>query len=131
MSKIIMAIIGCCLLSFGATTDAAAGTARAGDDVPLVVAQASATEGRLRTAITELQNGSPNYQQMEPMLRIAVRQQLPAVVQRLQSLGSLQSLSYEGEQQGADVYEATFENGSTVWMIKIAPNGKIAVLYFQ
>lgn len=100
-------------------------------DLPVNLAQAFDTEARLRTVIAELKSGKPNYDLMEPMLRIAVRQHIAEWSPRLQALGSLQSLSYEGEQQGAKVYEVKFTHGSTAWMIAIAPNGNIAVLIFQ
>ena len=100
-------------------------------DLPVNLAQAFDTEARLRTVIAELKSGKPNYELMEPMLRIAVRQQIAVWATRLQALGSLLSLSYEGEQQGAKGYEGKFTNGSTAWMISIAPNGNIAVLVFQ
>ena len=95
------------------------------------LAHAFDTEARLRTVIAELKSGNPNYKQMEPMVRIAVRHQMAAWGPRLQALGSLLSLSFEGQQQGADVYEAKFTNGSTAWMIGIASNGNIAALIFQ
>jgi hypothetical protein len=46
-----------------------------------MVAQANAKEGRrlteikLREVIQDLKNGEPNYEQMEPVLRAAVRRQ--------------------------------------------------------
>lgn len=89
------------------------------------------SESRLRMAITYLQSGMPDYQDMEPMLRIAVEQQNMAVKSRLASLGSLQQLEFVGPQAGADVYKATFKNGVTSWIIQISPGGKLAVLYFQ
>jgi len=49
----------------------------------------------------------------------------------LRALGSLISISYEGQQQGADVYEVKFTNGTTAWMIGIASNGNINTLVFQ
>ena len=100
-------------------------------DLPVNLAQAFDTEARLRIVIAELKSEKPNYAQLEPMLRITVRQQITAWVTRLQSLGSLLSLSYEGQQQGADVYEVKFTNGTTAWMIGIAPNGNISALVFQ
>jgi len=100
-------------------------------DLPLNLAHAFDTDARLRTVIVELKSGKPNYDQMEPMLRIVIRQQIAALVPRLQALGSLISLSFEGKQQNADVYEVKFTNGTTAWMIGIAPNGKIATLIFQ
>lgn len=101
-------------------------------DEPLRLAQASRpTEKRLRKVIGELQGGSPNYEDMEPALRVAVRQQLPMVTPRLKGLGPVKSIRFEGEQQGSDVYDVQFERGGTVWMIGIAPSGKLAALWFQ
>lgn len=100
-------------------------------DLPVNLAHAFDTEARLRNVIVELKSGKPNYDQMEPMLRITVRRQMAVMVPRLQALGSLISISYEGQQQGADVYEVKFTNGTTAWMIGIASNGNINVLIFQ
>jgi len=100
-------------------------------DLPLNIAHAFDTDARLRAVIAELKSGKPNYDQMEPMLRIAIRQKITAWVTQLQALGSLLSLSYEGQQQGAEVYEVKFTNGTTAWMIGIAPNGNISILIFQ
>jgi len=100
-------------------------------DLPVNLASAFDTEARLRRVITELKSGKPNFEQMEPMLRIVVRQQMTVLVPRLQALGSLLSLSYEGQQQGSDVYEVKFTNGTTAWMIGIAPNGNISVLVYS
>jgi hypothetical protein len=80
-------------------------------DLPVNLAHAFDTKARLRNVIAELKSGKPNYDQMEPMLRITVRRQMAVLVPRLQALGSLLSISYEGQQQGADVYEVKFTNG--------------------
>jgi hypothetical protein len=95
------------------------------------LAHAFDTEARLRTVIAELKSGNLNYSQIEPMLRITLRQQMAVLVPRLRALGSLISISYEGQQQGADVYEVKFTNGTTAWMIGIASNGNINTLVFQ
>jgi hypothetical protein len=100
-------------------------------DLPVNLAHAFDTEARLRGVIAELKSGKPVYEQMEPMLRISLRQQITALASRLQALGALISISHEGEQQNADVYEVKFANGVTAWMIGIAPNGKITTLICQ
>jgi hypothetical protein len=100
-------------------------------DLPVNLAHAFDTEARLRSVIEGLRSGKTNYDQMEPMLRITIRRQMAVLVPRLQALGSLLSISYEGQQQGADVYEVKFSNGTTAWMIAIAPNGNISVLICQ
>jgi hypothetical protein len=99
---------------------------------PVLLAQESRrTEGRLRKVINELQQGTPNYDDMEPALRAAVRQQLPMVVQKLKGLGAVRSIKFEGEQQGGDVYDVQFERGGTVWMIALSPGNKIMTLVFR
>jgi hypothetical protein len=103
----------------------------------VMVAQANAEEGRrlteikLREVIQDLKNGEPNYEQMEPVLRAAVRRQYSMARSLLQQLGELQSVSYQGKEQGIDVYNVTFSNGATVWMISLLPDGKIATLEFR
>jgi hypothetical protein len=91
----------------------------------------TATESRLRQVIGELQQGQPDYDQMEPALRAAVRQQMDTVTARLRALGAVQSITYKGRQQGADAYDVRFVNGDAVWLIALSPNGKIATLLFQ
>jgi len=100
-------------------------------DLPVNLTHAFDTEARLRSVIAELKSGKPDFDQMEPMLRISIRQQLPVLVSRLQTLGSLLSISFEGQQQGADVYEVKFTNGTTAWMIGISSDGFIRTLNFQ
>ena len=103
---------------------------------PFRVAQAqaqvnSASEPRLRTAIAYLASGSPDWSDMEPMLHIAVEQQMSMISARLQTLGQLKKLEFVGPQAGSDVYRATFENGVTSWAIQISPTGKLSGLFFQ
>jgi hypothetical protein len=97
----------------------------------LAQSQPRATELRLRSAIEKIQAGSPNYEEMEPFLRAAVKNQYSAVVPRLQSMGSIKSITFEGSQNGQDIYNVTFANGALVWGIALTPNGKIAALYFN
>ena len=88
-------------------------------------------ESRLRQSIEDLQNGRPNLDQMEPMLRVAVEQQQASVVRQLTALGRVTSIEYVGLQNGGRIYKVTFERGVTAWGIALSPNGKTAALYFQ
>lgn len=89
------------------------------------------SEPRLRSAIGYLASGAPDYADMEPMLRIAVEQQMPMITARLRALGQLRKLEFVGPQAGSDVFRATFENGVTSWAIQISPSGKLSTLFFQ
>jgi hypothetical protein len=88
-------------------------------------------EQRLRKVIGELQAGQPDLNDMEPLLRISVQQQLSNVVSRLQSLGRLTAVQYVGPQNNAEVFQVQFQQGATAWMIQVAPNGKLSVLWFN
>src|SRR5689334_12292415 len=92
-------------------------------------AEASETESRLRQAIGQLQQGQPDYDQMEPALRVAVRQQMDATASMLRALGAVQSITYEGRQQNADVYDVRFANGEAVWLIALSAEGRISTLF--
>ncbi len=100
-------------------------------DLPPNMAHAFDSEARLRMLIAELNSGKPRYDHMEPMLRIVMRRHAAQLAQRLQTLGPLVSLSYEGPQDDADVYEAGFKNGTAACMIGIAPNGNVAVFELE
>ena len=89
------------------------------------------TRSVLETVIPQLQAGKPDYSNMQATLRAAVKQQLPAIEPRLRTLGDFVSATYEGEENGADVYGVEFTNGSNVWIIALGPTGKISALYFQ
>jgi hypothetical protein len=96
----------------------------------LVEAQATLKD-RLIQSIKELQQNNPNYNNMEPTLQIAVKQQLPMIQNRLQMLGNVKSVDYVGNQNGSEVYQVAFDNGVTAWAIQLGPSGKISTLWFQ
>lgn len=84
-------------------------------------------EASVTRYVESLEKGSPNYDEMAPLQAAEVRQQLPAILQLIKSLGALKSVSYEhGTQDGADVYLVAFEHGQAEWTIgPLAPDGKV------
>jgi hypothetical protein len=100
-------------------------------DLPPSLANAFDTGARLKAVIEEIKKGSPNYEQMEPMVRLTLRHKLQTLSAKLKGLGDLVSINREGEQQNTDVYEVKFANGDTAWMIGIASNGNISTLECQ
>jgi uncharacterized protein len=91
----------------------------------------SQSEAALRRIIGELKSGSVDEAELEPQILAAIRQQLPAVRALLDQLGALQRVEFVGPQNGAEIYRATFANGSTLWAIALSFGGKIAVLSFR
>jgi hypothetical protein len=91
------------------------------------------TEAWLRRHIAGIQSGTPNFEDMGPFLKNSVQEQWPYQQSLYKSLGTLQSLKFEGGGGNeTDVYLVTFQNGKIRWHIE-APDarGKVNILFFQ
>jgi bla regulator protein BlaR1 len=87
------------------------------------------TETALRHSIESAQKGHVDYENMEPLLAGATKQQEPQLLQVMQSVGPIKSITFKGVgSQGWDGYEVKFANGSLDYYITLADNGKIAGL---
>lgn len=87
---------------------------------------APGSEAAARKFITAAQSGKPNYEDMSPGLADAVRAQTPQLTPALQSLGAVQSIEFQRVGDGGwDVYRVKFANGSLMWRIGLAEDGKV------
>jgi hypothetical protein len=94
--------------------------------------QAPGSEAALRRNIDELRLGEPKYELMSPGLAGVTRQQLPQLKASINELGAVKSVTFKGVGPGgADIYEVTFEHGSTEWRIMLDSDGKIASVGFR
>ena len=98
---------------------------------PLAFAQDTTNQTDLRSAIGGLRSGSPDYKDMQPQVRYAVREQIDHVAQMLDSLGIIEEISFQETDRGIDIYIVGFRNGRTLWQYARAQDGRIAVLYFS
>jgi beta-lactamase regulating signal transducer with metallopeptidase domain len=90
---------------------------------------APGTEAALRRSIAAAASGRLNYEEMEPMLANAAREQEAGILEQVKHQGDLKSLTFKGVgNQGWDAYEAQFANAKVNYFITMAPNGKIAGL---
>lgn len=90
------------------------------------------TEAALRRNIDDLLLGQPQYEKMSSGLANATRQQLPQLIPILTKLGALRSVTFKGVGPGGmDIYEVTFEHGSTEWRILMQSDEKIASVGFR
>jgi hypothetical protein len=80
----------------------------------------------LRTLFSEIQQGNIDANGIEPMPRVAIQQKLDGIRQRMQDLGEIKSVSFAGRQNGGNVYDVRFAEGSSTWVLWLTPNGKIA-----
>jgi hypothetical protein len=87
------------------------------------------SEEALRRSIAASASGRINFDEMEPMLAKAARDQEAGILADAKQRGELKSLTYKGVgNMGWDAYEAQFANGKRNYYISMAPNGKIAGL---
>lgn len=66
------------------------------------------------------ENTAAQMPEQEPLLRAL-----------LEGKGELVAIVHRGQQNGADVYQAVFENGDTQWMVGVDEAGKVAVFLFR
>jgi hypothetical protein len=84
------------------------------------------TEAALRHTIDAMQKGHVDYEDMEPMLAGASKQQEPQLLQTMQAVGPVKSITFKGVgQQGWDAYDVQFAHASLNYYITLADNGKI------
>lgn len=89
------------------------------------------TEPTLRAVIAAVKAGP-----LDPaMFTESVAAQMPAQEPPLRALldgkGDLVTIVHRGQRNGADIYQALFENGDTQWVIGVDDAGKVAVFLFR
>jgi CubicO group peptidase (beta-lactamase class C family) len=90
------------------------------------------TEVALERSIDELRRGQPNYDLISAGLARGTRLQLAEHKAALEKLGALRSVIFKGVGAGGgEIYEVTFENGSTEWSIALSPDGRLQFLRFE
>lgn len=95
------------------------------------LAQETTSSGELRTIISELSQGQPDYDDMDAMLRIAVREQMSRIKPWLQQLGDVVDVRFETTENGVDVYLVQHQRGRAIWQFARSPSGRVRVLYFN
>jgi hypothetical protein len=87
---------------------------------------APGSEAAVRKMAAALSAGTPNYEDMEQPLAESTRSQLPHLGPGIKSLGAIQSIEFQRVGDGGwDVYRVKYANGSLLWRIGLAENGKV------
>lgn len=90
-------------------------------------APTAGTEAALRSLVTGLASGSPDYSKLSPQFAEIVRRDLPRSQPLFSSLGELQSVTFrERGALGDDVYDLVFANGRMVMSAALDANGRMA-----
>jgi len=88
---------------------------------------APGTEATLRRLYAGIDAGKPNYEEMQPLLAEAVRQDLPRFMAENRKLGPIQSITFAGVDGGGwDIYEVQRTNARLRAAIMVGGDGKIA-----
>lgn len=83
-------------------------------------------EAALRHTLETTLKGHIDYENMGPLLAGAAKQQEPQLLQTMQMMGPVKSITFKGVgSQGWDGYEVQFEHGTLNYYITMASNGKI------
>lgn len=85
-------------------------------------------ESELRAVIENLQSESPDYSNMEPILRIVLQEQKASTEEFLKNLGPIENIQFKENDSGVDVYIIGFRNGRTIWEFGKSARGRIQVL---
>ena len=84
------------------------------------------SEAMVRSTISQLRAGTPDYDHMSPGMANLTRQQLPTLQARVVGMGALQSATFTGvAPNGADIYQLKFDNGSLEFRIGVGADGKV------
>jgi hypothetical protein len=96
--------------------------ARVKADVP-----SPGTEASARRYIASLEDGAPNYDEMEPRVAADVSGRLPSLLAEIKTLGLLKSITFESvSSDGMDVYDAEFVHGHVdLGLAPLDPDGKV------
>ncbi len=89
------------------------------------------TEPALRAVIAAVKAGPLDHSLFTENVAAQMPEQEPPLRALLDGKGELVTIVHRGQRNGADIYQALFENGDTQWVIGVDDTGKVAVFLFR
>lgn len=89
------------------------------------------TEPALRAVIAAVRAGPLDTTMFSEGVAAQMPAQEPPLRELLDGKGELVTIVHRGQRNGADIYQALFENGDTQWVIGVDDAGKVAVFLFR
>ncbi|MDR4460948.1 MAG: hypothetical protein MRJ67_10620 [Nitrospirales bacterium] len=96
--------------------------------VDRITNQQATSESDLHEVIENLKSGSPDYSNMEPMVRVALQEQKASAEEFLKKMGPIEKIEFKENDSGVDVYIIRFRNGRTIWEFGKSARGRIKVV---
>ena len=121
------------LAVLGSVLSAATAVAQANDQAPnKILSEAShpATENWLRKQIAGWEEHQPVFEGMTEGLAAGTRKQRTGIQEKFDALGAMQSLTFQGQENGMDVYLVIFDHGALSWMVGPVASGKVGSSLF-
>ena len=98
---------------------------------PVPIAVDPRAEPALRAVITAAQAGPLDPALFTEGVAAQMPEQEPPLRALLDGKGELVTIVHRGQLNGAEVFQALFENGDTQWVIGVDVAGKVAVFLFR
>ncbi|MES2833644.1 MAG: hypothetical protein V4707_02920 [Pseudomonadota bacterium] len=117
--------------AFNAPVGSSAVPAAVVPDAQPAAAADARTETALRAVIASVQAGPLDPALFTAGVAAQMPQQEPPLRALLDGKGELVTIVHRGQRNGADIYQALFENGDTQWVIGLDEAGKVAVFLFR
>ena len=89
------------------------------------------TEPALRAVIAAVKAGPLDAAMFTENVAAQIPDQEAPLRALLDGKGELVTIVHRGQHNGADIYQALFENGDTQWVIGVDDAGKVAVFLFR
>lgn len=90
------------------------------------------SEEILRSAISELQAGTPDFTRYVEPHATWIRHAAKNISAEIGSRGAIRDVRYKGVGRGGgDIYDVRFEDGELEWRMRLAPDGRIGFLYYR
>ena len=89
------------------------------------------SEAALRSVIAAFQAGQPDYSVFTEGLSARIREKAGEIGPLIQGYGAVQSVTFAGEQNGAELFSVVFAGQRTMWLIGFDDEDRIAALLFR
>lgn len=98
---------------------------------PAAAPDIARAEEALRGVIADVQGGGFDYSDFTDGLGAQIRQQADQVGSLIKSFGAVKTVEYKRQEGEAQLFEVTFDNQATEWLIGFDAEDKIAALLFR
>lgn len=113
-----------------AFSDAGAAPATAIASAPAVRAHPG-SEAALRAVVADAGDGDLDLGRFTPSLAAQLRGGGADMAARIRAFGALRSVEHAGQENGADLYLATFSQARTQWIVGVDAEDRVSALLFR